>query len=121
MLEEKLHGSKKESSKGLACSHCTTPLEQILTGGPVGCSECYTVFEKQIFSDLVATDSIPSFLQKKKELLHVGRAPHQAKAPPLPSKLLALKEALTDALRRENYEQAAFIRDQIKTLSQEKS
>lgn len=120
ILEEKLHGTKEEIAKGLACKHCGTSLEQILTGGPVGCTECYHVFEKQILSDLIATDCIPPFLQKKKELLHVGRVPHEAKAPPIPSKLLALKEALTDALKRENYEQAALIRDQIKTLSQEK-
>jgi protein arginine kinase activator len=121
ILNEKLHGATGPDKSLLCCSHCETSLESIEVGGPVGCSECYKVFEEFILSDLIALNSIPSSMLQQKERLHIGRSPDLSAAPPLSSKLLALREALTDALKRENYEQAALIRDQIKTLSQEKS
>jgi len=35
--------------------------------------------------------------------------------------MASLNEALNEALKRENYEQAAWLRDQIKNLKEEKS
>lgn len=91
-------------------------------GQSLGCAECYTVFADYIISQLVEAGGIPSTLKKKAQAqklqtLHIGRSPQQPGSPALSSKLASLNEALNDALKKENYEQAATIRDQIKGLT----
>jgi protein arginine kinase activator len=125
VLKAKLHGdsnpaSKKESS--LCCGVCGTSLESVKMGQPVGCAECYMVFGDAITAELVATESIPSSLKKRaltqrSEPLHIGRLPEQKGPPALSSKLASLNEALGEALKKENYEQAAYLRDQIKAIT----
>lgn len=125
VLKAKLHGdstpaSKKESH--LCCGICGTSLESVKMGQPLGCAECYSVFADFIIHQLVSTASIPSALQKKAQVqrlqtLHIGRFPQQSESPVLSSKLASLNEALNDALKKENYEQAAYLRDQIKAMT----
>jgi protein arginine kinase activator len=58
-------------------------------------------------------------LSAKKGLpLHLGRAPGESLAINPTSRLLALNEALKETLNREDYEQAAWLRDQIKALTE---
>ncbi|MGH2639313.1 MAG: UvrB/UvrC motif-containing protein [Rhabdochlamydiaceae bacterium] len=47
----------------------------------------------------------------------MGRSPQHSESPALSSKLTSLNEALNEAVKKENYEQAASIRDQIKALT----
>lgn len=124
VLKSKLHGdlsptSNKESH--LCCGICGTSLESVKMGQPLGCAECYSVFADFIISQLISTASIPSALQKKAEAqklqtFHIGKSPQQPDSPALSSKLASLNEALNDALKKENYEQAAYLRDQIKAM-----
>jgi protein arginine kinase activator len=72
---------------------------------------------------LIATDRIPSrikkeFPAKKTQPLHLGKSPNKPLTIPSSSRLTALNEALNEALKKENYEQAAWIRDQIKDLTE---
>lgn len=123
VLQEKLHGERpSQAPNPLSCKMCGTSLESIILGQPVGCAECYMVFEDFLIHDLMAIDAIPPALQKKLakekvQMLHTGKSPHFSSDAELSSKLLSLNEALNEALKRENYEQAAFLRDQIKTLT----
>ena len=48
----------------------------------------------------------------------MGRTPGQAVAINPSLKLLALHQALNETLSREDYEQAAWLRDQIKALTE---
>ena len=126
VLKAKLHGdaaasNKKESS--LCCGRCGNSLESVLTGQPLGCAECYVVFAEFIVKELASADGIPSSLKKKAEMqklqtLHIGRAPQQAESVALSAKLTSLHEALNEALKKENYEQAAYLRDQIKSITE---
>lgn len=129
VYEQKLHGQIKalgieglaEGEAGLCCGNCRTSLESVLTGNPLGCSECYAVFSELLISELIAEDAIPSQLKKsigakKSQTLHVGKTPMHTVTLPASSRLTALNEALNDALKKENYEQAAWLRDQIKAL-----
>ena len=133
VFQQKLHGQTplptkgiSEKEAGLCCGNCRTSLESIKMGNPVGCSECYSVFSDLIVSELIATDKIPSrikkeFPNKKTQPLHVGKSPNNPLTIPSSSRLTTLNEALNEALKKENYEQAAWIRDQIKDLTEKGS
>ena len=125
LLKAKLQGdipTSKNNEGSLCCGVCGTSLESVKMGQPLGCAECYTVFAEYIIKRLIDIIGIPLALRKKAQTqklqtLHIGRSPQQPGSPALSSKLAALNEALNDALKKENYEQAASIRDQIKTLT----
>ncbi len=130
ILETKLHGSahpkeKQEvmGDKGLFCGSCRTSLEAIKMGSLLGCGECYSVFADVLLRELIATGKIPPRMRKsppgqKNQPLHVGKSPSKPVSLTLSSKLATLNEALNDALKKENYEQAAWLRDQIKALTE---
>ncbi|MBI2742762.1 MAG: UvrB/UvrC motif-containing protein [Chlamydiales bacterium] len=129
ILQQKLHGevtppkTAEGSTSGLCCGNCLTTLESVKTGNPVGCSECYSVFSDILVSQLMESDSIPSRLKKSLTMkrgqpLHVGKSPDKTVTIAASSRLLALNQALNDALKQENYEQAAWLRDQIKALTE---
>jgi len=124
VLQAKLHGEtdKKTGQDGqVCCGSCGTSLESVLMGQSVGCIECYVVFNDFLVSELIAADAVPQPLQKKlaaqkSQVIHIGKSPDQPIDITLSSRLASLNETLNDALKRENYEQAAMLRDQIKTL-----
>jgi len=126
VLQAKLHGELGKSDKKegqLCCGSCGTSLESVQMGQPLGCIECYAVFNDFLVGELIAADAIPAVLQKKlaaqrTQAIHIGKSPDQPVDITLSSRLASLNEALNDALKRENYEQAAWIRDQIKTLTE---
>jgi protein arginine kinase activator len=129
ILQEKLHGEALKTGKSenqLCCGTCGTSLESVRMGQPVGCLECYAVFNDFLVSELIASDAIPLALQKKlssqrSQVIHIGKSPDKPVDITLSSRLASLNEALNDALKRENYEQAAWLRDQIKALTEKKS
>ncbi len=132
ILEQKLHGqpttgvlkeSPSDTEPGLCCSTCLTTLESVKMGNPLGCTECYAVFGDLLISELIASKQIPARLQKtlaikKMQPIHIGSMPHQPLCLAPSSRLTALNEALNEALKKENYEQAAWLRDQIKALTE---
>ncbi len=131
VLLAKLHGDRNTSTKNLKedylhCGTCGTNSEAIRTGNGLGCSSCYEVFAELIFSELLHTRELPSYSEKKweqykTEPLHIGKSPKQATMLPKSSKLSTLHEALNEALKKENYEQAASLRDQIKKITETNS
>lgn len=133
VFQQRLHGQTPlpaegiaEKDAGLCCGNCRTSLESIKMGNPVGCSECYSVFSDLIISELIAADKIPSrvkkeFPNKKTQPIHQGKSPNKPLTIPSSSRLTTLNEALNEALKKENYEQAAWIRDQIKDLTEKGS
>ncbi len=130
VLQEKLHGTVPrersaegwaKAESGLCCSNCHTSFEAVKMGNPLGCSACYTVFGSLLVSELIAAGKIPQRLRKgvnsrQPPPLHIGRSPGKETTAPSSNRLTALNEALNEALRKENYEEAAVLRDQIKEL-----
>ncbi len=128
-LQKRLRGIPKEESNarregvapvGLTCGHCGTTLESLRVGLPMGCNLCYEVFDEALVSELFASDKIPQQIVpgKKLKFLHIGRAPGTHQEISSTSRLLALNEELNETLKREDYEQAALLRDQIKALTE---
>jgi len=126
IVHQKLHGLQ-ESSKGkeetLCCEGCNTSLQDIKRGHSVGCSECYTIFEDVLIKELkdrgfYPTEEGPIFTINASESLHVGKTPFDSQDIRFSKRLINLNDALNDALKIENYEQAAWLRDRIKTLTE---
>ncbi len=125
MLRQKLYGTRLEPcgpealTAGLCCGSCGTTADEIKMGAPVGCSTCYDVFDDIISQELIAQDRLPQPQKGKRHaILHLGRRPGQAAEVNPALKLMALHQALNETLSREDYEQAAWLRDQIKALTE---
>ncbi|MFI0434864.1 MAG: UvrB/UvrC motif-containing protein [Parachlamydiaceae bacterium] len=127
-LQLRLHGTKPcdlianqtDTIAALACGNCGTSLEEVKRGNLLGCSECYTVFEDLLLIEFQGDRGVPSRLLpiKKNVPIHLGRCPGEKLTISPSSRLLALNDALKETLSREDYEQAALLRDQIKALTE---
>lgn len=130
-LERRLHGISpaeqiynQTGQAGLACGNCGTTLEEVKRGHRLGCTECYEVFGDLLLGELQAMNRLPARIMgtlKKSHAVHIGRAPGESLAINPSSRLLALNEALRETLSREDYEQAAWLRDQIRALTEGKT
>jgi len=134
VLQEKLHGhiekahaeGNEEASTGLYCSTCHTSLNAVKMGQPIGCSECYAVFGDFLINELIEANLLPPQLQKtlpakKTQPLHMGKTPISSAPLAISSRLKELSDALNEAVKKENYEHAAWLRDQIKILKEKRS
>jgi protein arginine kinase activator len=127
-LERRLHGTSPKEyiqrqmgvGAALECGNCGTTLEEVKRGHSLGCSECYNIFGDILLSEIQAADRLPQRLLsiKKSSPIHIGRSPGETLAINPSSRLLALDEALKETLQREDYEQAALLRDQIRALTE---
>lgn len=131
ILRHRLHGtphiqnieSQVAGETGLACGNCGTTLNAIRLGTPLGCSDCYDVFDDVILPEMLAARRIPSrnANSKKTASLHIGRMQGEMQEISPSLRLLALNEALNEMLKSEDYEQAAWLRDQIRALTEKKN
>ena len=106
-------GQLVAGSAGFACGECGTTLQALRVGNPLGCSNCYEVFGDIIVAELAAMEKIPQRItgNKKSIPLHIGRVPGEAQEMNPSLRLLALNEELSETLKREDYEQAAWLRE----------
>jgi protein arginine kinase activator len=130
VLKNKLHGAPHleyagnlaEIGTSLACGNCGTTLDSIKVGTRLGCNNCYEVFDDLLLAEMLAANKVPQRLasNKKSSPIHIGRAPGEIQEISPSLRLLALNEALNEMLKSEDYEQAAWLRDQIKALTEKK-
>lgn len=93
-----------------SCKSCSTELNTIMTTGKVGCSTCYDSFPSSI-------DTILEGLQNA--LSHAGKVPHLDDARTRArADLQAKRTLLKSSLKAERYEEAATLRDEIRTIEQ---
>lgn len=116
---EEIMASQGKGTLGLACGECGTTLDNFRVSDRVGCSNCYEVFGDLIVEGMLKSNKIsPSITKRKKSVpLHVGRTPGELHEISPSLRLIALHEALEETLQREDYEQAAWLRDQIKAFT----
>lgn len=124
-LAKKLYGLKRTEEisagkGGLACGNCGTSLDALRMGQPMGCAACYVVFADALIEMLLNENRISRHLtsNKKTQPLHIGRVPGEVSEISPTLRLIALNEALDETLIREDYEQAALLRDQIRALKE---
>ena len=120
-----IQGTEKNDGKfaDVICPTCGTTYEDFAETSRFGCRDCYSVFGP-LFGDNIR------HLQGSER--HVGKRPdyviREAVEPaeePLMPKLSAeeqirlLQARIKDAIRREDYEEAAMLRDEIRSLKEE--
>ncbi len=99
--------------KGLrkkVCPRCGSSWEEIKRHEKLGCVECYTVYSREI-------RSLMNKMVSKSQ--HKGKYPHRL----LTYKtflvdVIKLKDGLEEAVKREDYERAAVLRDRIKKIEE---
>lgn len=122
ILLEKLHkieNSPKHTNPSF-CSLCHTTFEDIAMGKPVGCPECFALFEEKISQEIKRQELIPQYTlsgEEAKTTFSLGKTPHYGELESMTILLSELRKALNNALHLENYEEAAVLRDKIKQIN----
>lgn len=107
----KVKTNEKANSPAKKCSLCALTFNDILSMGKVGCPECYNTFKEELL------DTIRSIHGTAK---HVGLTPSgTAVVKKELTEEEILRDKLAEAIKTENYEEAAAIRDKIKALKGE--
>lgn len=95
----------------LTCKNCGTTYDEFKKNGLVGCSECYSSF-----SSVIA----PVIKRVQGNLEHTGKLPKKLGKDIIEKRRLSkLKEELQKAIANEEYEKAAQVRDEIKSIQNE--
>jgi protein arginine kinase activator len=96
----------------LRCEKCKMTFQQFINVGRFGCSHCYETFQSQLDPIL--------------KRVHSGNVEHHGKVPErmggaihLKKKILQLRTDLQASVKNEEFEQAAEIRDEIRSLEKE--
>jgi protein arginine kinase activator len=96
----------KSLSSTTACPNCGMKLGDISNTGRLGCSRCYTAFERELE---------PTLRRVHGDSRHVGKIPARGgEKVMVKKKIEGLKYQLQKAIAVEDYEKAAEIRDEIK-------
>jgi len=113
----------REQEDVLVCPGCNMTSDAIKMGNYIGCSQCYDTFGPLIAVQLTKLNKIEQAPKKftvgSKVSLHKGK--HELFSSEKREKLGELNVALDDAVKGENFEQAAWIRDKINSLMEETS
>ena len=98
-------------TKELICENCNTSYSEFKKTGKFGCSSCYDKFKGYLD---------PLFKNIHGATNHTGKLPNRsASSLILKRKKQDLKELLKKAVMEENFEEAAKIRDEIKSIENE--
>jgi protein arginine kinase activator len=96
----------------LQCEKCKMTFQQFINVGRFGCSHCYETFQSQLDPIL--------------KRVHSGNVEHHGKVPErmggaihLKKRILQLRTDLQASIGNEEFEQAAEIRDEIRSLEKE--
>jgi protein arginine kinase activator len=94
------------------CAHCEMSYQQFREVGRFGCSKCYLTFEEML---------VPLLEVIHKHSKHVGKAPKRWSEKAVTEvEVKTLEEALQKAIAKEEFEDAAKLRDQIRHLKEAK-
>src|SRR5438477_8701187 len=105
-------GASQEMEQGsggpdVKCSHCGFSQTDFKKAGRLGCSECYTTFAEGLEGLLKSMH---------KGVKHIGKIPqHLQQNRDLTDKLKSLQKKLDKAVAEEDFEQAATVRDELRT------
>jgi len=98
----------KPQEKTKRCEKCNSSFDEILVKGKIGCSECYAYFKSEL------TPTIENIHGKA---YHVGKKPNRYNEINNPVDLMEeLKQRLDEAIKTQEFETAAVIRDEIKKI-----
>ncbi|SOC43122.1 UvrB/UvrC motif-containing protein [Salinicoccus kekensis] len=91
------------------CDTCGSTIETILKNGKFGCADCYGTFSGK------SNEIITKVQLYQTE--HVGKVPEKSSAYlKVKKEIEKLREKLTELVEQQEFEEAAVVRDQIKSL-----
>lgn len=119
LLENLLGQEKEELPQTTICEKCGSSFEDIAATGKIGCANCYKTFYNRL---------IPSIRRIHGNVVHQGKKPGasalilrpSAQLRPVESELEIKQKALQQAIKEQNFEYAAILRDEIKLLKEGK-
>ena len=101
-------GESAKLSAGVKCPVCGMPASEIARTGYMGCSECY-----KNFSSIIS----PVVRRIHGDAKHTGKVPGSAGSELAKKRRLAeLKKELQESVKREEFERAAALRDEIRGI-----
>lgn len=104
-------GREEKRGQAQRCPQCGCSFEDIAESGMAGCAQCYQTFRSRL---------MPSIARIHGKARHVGKAGQSAGAQvKARSRLDTLREELNQAVSEQNFERAAQLRDEIKSLERE--
>ena len=105
-----LFGLSAAKSSSKTCQGCGATWQKLRERGKAFCPQCYEAFREELQ---------PTLRQLHGNVTHVGRAPAEETAKnEKRNRLSALKAALEEAVKSENFEEAAKLRDEIRAMSE---
>ena len=99
------YGQKRQEEK--RCTLCGSTFRELKKIGRVGCTKCYEVFERELY---------PTVTRLHGNVKHSGRVPRTEKKESALDEAASLERQLKAAILDEKYEEAAVIRDKIRSL-----
>ena len=116
MLSSLLNENISNVKTSVKCDCCGVDFNEIRHTGKVGCANCYKVFESQL---------APTIVRIHGKTVHIGKKPQTSestfKSPkeepsvdPKKQRIKELKEQMAEAIKNEEFEKAAELRDLIK-------
>ncbi len=122
---KQLGGAPEKSSSVVQCPRCGLTYEDFRKIGRLGCGECYTAFAKylgpllkRIHGASAHTGKTPATVEN--EPAPAAPAPAPKIVRPRPVDIAELKERLQEAIEKEEFEEAARLRDLIKEVEKKK-
>lgn len=130
-LKKKLHGIEQDSQNPasesfarVCCAKCGLSSEDFLVFKKLGCPNCFSTFETLISKELIKQKALPEKVLKACEQntptsFYIQTMNTKYEQNPGSTRVYDLSEALSDALQKENYENAARLRDQINEIKED--
>ncbi len=107
---EQIGLNQKSEAKIKVCGSCNTSYKDIVKIGLLGCQDCMETFKEEI---------LPVLRKVHGKLEHTGKIPHSFGGDLIMKrKVENLKNKQLEAVKEENFELAAKLRDEIKELEQ---
>ena len=102
------------------CDCCNATLSEISKTGRVGCGNCYKVFSKELSPTLIRLHGRTTHIGKQAICNNVGDIENLSKTAKMKQTVIEkMKSELEEAIKNEEYEKAAILRDKIKLAKEE--
>ena len=106
-----LDTSLKESQIQVSCQNCGLTYKELKKMGKLGCDQCYKIFEPYLNATLKKLNGTS---------VHTGKIPRRSKGKLIRKKKIdELRENLQKAIQEEEFEKAATLRDEIRSMEKE--
>jgi len=110
----KLHSgaAEKQTANELTCQECSLTFKEFRESSVLGCPNCYTAFEAPLGQMIERAHEGATH--------HLGKVPRNAgRDEQRSAQLMRLRQRLEEAVTCEDYELAAQLRDELRTLEEE--